>query len=231
MKNLLLFFLIFINLNLFSQRDIHERWDFELKKFVNQNGKVDYRNWSENRNGLKAYISVLEQNHPEEYWSKNQIISYWINTYNALTINLILDNFPLKSIREIKNPWGKKLIHHKLKSYTLDEIEHQILRKMKEPRIHFAINCASISCPNLSNSAYFSNTLNDQLDNSTRNFLKNKNSINPNEIKISKIFLWFKKDFGDGKELLSFIEKYSMVKLNSPKIEYLAYDWNLNNIK
>ena len=118
-------------MNLFNQRDIHRRWDYELKKFVDKNGKVDYLKWSKNSSGLKAYINVLEQNHPKDYWSKNQKMSYWINAYNALTINLIIENYPLKSIRDIKNPWGKKLINHKLKSYSLDEIEHKILRKMK----------------------------------------------------------------------------------------------------
>ena len=231
MKNLLFFFLIFLNLNLFNQRDIHWRWDYELKKFVDKNGKVDYLKWSKNSSGLKAYINVLEQNHPKDYWSKNQKMSYWINAYNALTINLIIENYPLKSIRDIKNPWGKKLINHKYKSYSLDEIEHKILRKMNDPRIHFAINCASISCPNLSNSAYFSANLDNQLSESTRNFLKNKNSITTNEIQISKIFLWFKKDFGNDEKLLNFIEKYSMIKLNNPKIKYLAYNWNLNDIQ
>ena len=231
LKHFIILFLTIFNLNLFSQRNIHVRWDYELKKFVDKKGNVDYYNWSKNSKGLLAYINVLEQNHPKEHWSKNEKLSYWINAYNALTVNLIIKNFPISSIKDIDNPWGQKILHTKSKSYSLDEIEHKILRKMNEPRIHFAINCASVSCPNLSNSAYFATSLSDQLDKATRDFLIHKNLISKNEIKISKIFLWFKKDFGSKKKLIAFIEKYSSVKLINPRIGYLNYDWNLNKLR
>ena len=101
---------------------------------------------------------------------------------------------------------------------------------MDDPRIHFAINCASISCPKLLNSAYMPNKIEKQLEDSTRLFLldSTKNIILKKEIKLSKIFLWFKKDFINNKRLMSFIEKYSLIQLDDPKVKYFPYDWNLN---
>ena len=155
-------------------------------------------------------------------------MAYWINTYNAITINLILDNFPIKSIKEIKNRWGKKLYKNK---YSLGDIEHKILRKMSEPRIHFAINCASISCPKLLNESYNGRKLEKQLVEVTKAFLCNpkKNILKNNQVYLSRIFLWFSKDFGTKKEKINFISKYSGIELINPKFKYLEYDWSLNN--
>ena len=227
-------FLIFtlLTINLFSQRTLHERWNIELKKYVDEKGLVDYYNWSKESYGIDSYIEALQKNHPKKYWSKNEILSYWINAYNALTIKLILDNYPVNSIRDIDKPWSKKVIYYEFISYSLDQIEHDILRKMGDPRIHFAINCASISCPKLLNSAYLPYKIENQLENVTKNFLNDstKNIINEDEIIISKIFFWFKKDFGTKSQIQEFIKKYSEKKLNNPKVKYLPYDWGLNGI-
>jgi len=233
MKTPLIIIFTLISLNFLFQRSIHERWNIELNKYVKENGLVDYIKWSKNKDGLNAYISVLKKNHPQKYWSKNQIMTYWINAYNALTIKLVLDNYPIGSIRDIKDPWNKKIIEYDTNSYSLDEIEHNILRKMEDPRFHFAINCASISCPKLLNFAYMPNKIEKQLENATIDFLKdlNKNKIIENEIEISKIFLWFKNDFGNTNSLLNFIKKYSLVKVDKPKIKYLPYNWKLNIIQ
>ena len=233
MKIKLTILLTILSLNLICQRSIHERWNIELNKYVNEKGQVDYFNWNKNTEGIDAYISVLEKNYPKKHWTKNEIKSYWINTYNALTIKLILNNYPINSIKDINNPWGEKIIDYNSSNYSLEEIEHDILRKMGDPRIHFAINCASISCPKLSKLAYFPHKIEKQLDDATKVFLKDfdKNEINKNEIKISKIFLWFKKDFGNTNNLLSFIQKHSRVKMDNPKIKYLPYNWELNVIQ
>ena len=116
------------------------------------------------------------------------------------------------------------------KDYSLGDIEHKILRKMNEPRIHFAINCASVSCPKLLNSAFQEKQLETQLTQATRSFLmdSSKNILNKNKLKLSKIFFWFKKDFGSKKERLDFIKKYSDLEYNKPVIDYLDYDWSLN---
>ena len=222
-----------ISFNFLSERSIHNRWSIELLKFVDENGQVDYVNWSKNRVGLDAYISALKKNHPKPHWTKNQIMSYWINAYNALTIKIILDNYPVSSIKEIKNPWSKKIINYDSNTYSLDDIEHSILRKMGDPRIHFAINCASISCPKLLNTAYLPHKIDYQLDKAASYFINNtdKNKITKNEVIISKIFFWFKKDFGNKNQLLNFINKYKKLKNPNPKIKYHSYNWNLNIIQ
>ena len=230
MKIQLIILLTISSLSITFQRSIHDRWNIELNKYVNEKGGVNYAEWNKNTAGIDAYISTLKKNHPRKHWTKNETMSYWINTYNALTIKLILNNYPTNSIRNIKKPWSKKIINFNSTSYSLEEIEHDILRKMGDPRIHFAINCASISCPKLSNTAYFPYKIDEQLDHATKVFLSDmsKNKIGKNEIKVSKIFLWFKKDFGNKKNLLSFIKKYSIIKIDNPKVKYLTYDWNLN---
>ena len=220
-----------IILPLSSQKNIHDRWDNELKKYVSIDGRVNYKKWGANKHGIKSYIEVLQQNPPKQYWSKNEILSYWINAYNALTILLILDNYPLESIKKIKNPWSKKVFSINNINYSLSEIEHKILRKMDEPRIHFAINCASISCPNLSNNAYKADQLENQLEISTKNFLndKSKNIFSQNQVKLSKIFLWFNKDFGSKKSLIKFINLYAPRTISEKtRFKYLKYNWLLN---
>ena len=225
----LVFSLIFLFINTVnSQKNINYRWDIMLNKYVSKNGNVNYNDWKKEHNQLKKYIKTLEENFPKDSWNTNDKLAYWINTYNAITVNLILDNLPIKSIKEIKNRWGKKLYNNK---YSLGDIEHKILRKMNEPRIHFAINCASKSCPKLLNESYNGRKLEKQLVEVTKAFLCNpkKNILKNNQVYLSRIFLWFSKDFGTKKEKINFISKYSGIELINPKFKYLEYDWSLNN--
>ena len=167
---------------------------------------------------------------PLEMASKAAKLAYWINAYNALTIQLILENYPLQSIRDLDDPWDTNCFKSKDQSYTLGAIEHQILRKMDEARIHFAINCASASCPKLKNEAYQEKQLEAQLTEATRDFLMDttKNKLSEERLQLSRIFLWFGNDFGSKAERLEFISQYSGLNLNRPKIDYLTYDWSLN---
>ena len=214
------------------QKSIHDRWDVELKKYVSEEGIVNYKKWKSDKHPIKAYIKALEDQPPKKYWSKNEILSYWINAYNALTVLLILENYPIESIKKIQNPWNRKVFFVNGISYSLGEIEHNILRKIGEPRIHFAINCASISCPKLSNIAYKPNDLERQLEASTRNFFndESKNVFFQNQVKLSKIFLWYNKDFGTKKSLVKFINLYSPRKISEKtRFKYLKYNWLLND--
>ena len=210
--------------------EIQCSWDEHLKKFVSPNGKVDYAAWKSEQEDLDNYIADLQKNPPNESWSKNKKLAYWINAYNALTVQLILKHYPVQSIKNIKKPWDTKCFSIEGKDLTLGEIEHKILRKMDEPRIHFAINCASGSCPKLLNKSYSEEELEVQLKAVTKDFLRDegKNKIAQGTWKLSKIFLWFSKDFGSRKELIEFINNYIEMPSAKPKVTFMEYDWSLN---
>ena len=209
----------------------HNLWDSLLKTHVSNNGNVNYRAFKKDKTSLDNYISAIAENMPDDSWSKNETLAYWINAYNALTIDLIIRNYPVKSIKDIKDPWGQKLWKLGNRWYDLNEIEPQILRKMDEPRIHFAIVCASFSCPKLQNFAFNATDLETQLTESTKTFLtdSNRNIITENELKISRIFQWFNKDFKQNGSVVDFINTYTNIDINpKAKTSYLDYNWDLN---
>ncbi|MGK0254446.1 MAG: hypothetical protein ACI9OE_001947, partial [Mariniflexile sp.] len=209
----------------------HDSWDILLKNHVSIKGHVDYNSFKSNKKELSNYIASLSTNMPQESWNKQEKLAYWINAYNALTIDLILRHYPIKSIKEIKDPWGQRLWKLGEKWYNLEEIEHQILRKMDEPRIHFAIVCASFSCPKLLNEAYSAQNLDAQLTQATKDFLSDpkRNIITENHLSLSKIFQWFSKDFKQQGTLVDFLNTYSDVKIsNKAKKTFIDYNWDLN---
>lgn len=207
----------------------HTLWQFLLQQHVNDEGQVDYQGFLKNRQILESYLNILEGNQPTSKWPKNEQLAYYINLYNAHTVLLILDNYPTESIKKIKNPWGQKLIPLHDDTISLGDLEHNILRKMGEPRIHFAINCASASCPKLSNKAYLANGLDNQLNKATKSFIASeRNQISEGQLNLSKIFKWYKKDFLDG-DIRTFIKNYSKIDISAnADIDYLDYDWSLN---
>jgi len=214
-----------------SEKIDHKSWDVLLKKYVDENGFVDYKGFFNSKTELENYINYLSENVPNESWAIDEQLAYYINIYNALTVKLILDNYPVESIKDISKPWKKTVISLNGKEYSLGDIEHEILRKMNEPRIHFAINCASYSCPNLLNEAFTASKMKEQLESVSYSFINgNKNDISESTPKLSKIFKWYKKDFNVNEgNLISFINKYSNIKIDkNASIDYLDYNWNLN---
>lgn len=210
----------------------HSDWNNLLQKYVSENGNVNYKSFKTDRNQLTSYLIKLGNNLPNDTWTKEDKLAYWINAYNAMTIDLILRHYPIASIKDIKNPWEQRYWKLGDKWYNLDEIEHQILRKMDEPRIHFAIVCASYSCPKLQNEAFTSVNLEEQLTAATKEFLNDskRNSIKENSLELSKIFQWFSKDFKQNSSLIDFLNKYTEVQIsNNPKIRYKDYNWALND--
>ncbi|MCD4677674.1 MAG: DUF547 domain-containing protein [Desulfobacula sp.] len=211
-----------------------------LKKHVISN-RVNYDGFKKDEKLLDEYLAILSHTNVKSL-SKNSRFAFFINAYNAFTIKLVLTKYPgINSIKEVgsffSNPWDKKFILLQKRTVSLDHIEHGILRsKFKDPRIHFAINCASKSCPPLLDEPYESKILEDQLDIQAKKFINNKKNtiIKNNTLFISKIFQWFKEDFSDNP--LLFIKGYASgelkEKLNSAKsnikINYLNYDWSLN---
>ena len=229
----LVFFLTlcFSTLMLHAQKNIHELWTNELQRYVDKQGNVNYETWKKNPQKLVDYLKTLEENPPQEYWTKNDSLAYFINVYNAATVKLILDNYPLKSIRHLITPWRFKVFQLHDKKVSLNHIEHEILRKMNEPRIHFAINCASASCPKLLNKAFYSHTMGKQLKKATIEFINDpkRNQITKDKLYLSRIFQWFAKDFGTKKERLAFINKHAQQPIDThAKVKFLNYDWQLN---
>ena len=213
----------------------HSKWDTLLKKYVNDEGDVDYKGFKEDIIELNGYLTLLSNNPPQNNWTKPQLLAYYINLYNAATVRLIIENYPVKSITDIKSAWTKNRISVGSKMLSLDDIEHNILREMDEPRIHFALNCASISCPKLSNKAYTAEKIDEQLDRAAKEFINSdKNEISPSNSKISALFKWYIKDFKVNKEidLINFINQYSSIKMNpDAKVMFKKYNWDLNDGK
>jgi hypothetical protein len=210
----------------------HGIWADLLQSHVSENGNVDYIAFKADNAKLQEYINVLAENVPNNSWANEEKLAYWINAYNALTVDLILRNYPVESIKDINNPWKQRLWEFGKNNYNLDEIEHEILRNMNEPRIHFAIVCASYSCPKLQNEAFTAEKLDQQLTKATKEFLtdKNRNEISENSITISKIFDWFSKDFTKNGSLIDFLNLYTKVNISpNAKKRYKDYNWALND--
>lgn len=210
----------------------HKAWDQLLQKHVSAEGWVDYRGFAGDRKALTAYLEDLGQQVPGEHWNRGAKLAYYINLYNAATVLLILEHYPVESIRDIPGPWGKKRVQIGGQRYSLEELEHGILRKMGEPRIHFAINCASVSCPILLPRAYQEETLDAQLEGATREFINDasRNRFSDGKASLSRIFRWYRKDFENREtSLMDFINRYLTDPLPvETRISYLPYDWALN---
>lgn len=209
-------------------------WDTFLKKYVSVSGDVDYKSIKANKKELEAITKAFSETSVLTSWSKNDQLAFWINAYNVFTIDLIVNHYPIKSIQNLDGgkPWDVKRIAIGGKKYSLNNIENDIIRpQFKDARIHFAVNCAAKSCPPILNSAFFGKTLDEQLDAVTKKFISNTKyqNITPGKMTLSKIFDWYKVDFGD---IFTFINKYNAIKVNkNTAIVYKDYDWSLNDKK
>ena len=210
----------------------HQLWTDLLQKHVSDDGLVDYEGFKNDQEQLTTYLTALSSNPPNEEWKVQELLAYYINLYNAYTVDLIVKNYPVKSIKDINGAWTKAIVPVGNRTMSLGGIENGVLRKMDEPRIHFAINCASISCPKLMNKAYTPTAINEQLDEAASEFINSdKNMISPTSVKLSHIFKWYEKDYKTPSvnSVIEYINQYSDTKINkNATIEYLDYDWNLN---
>jgi hypothetical protein len=256
----LLISLLIFGASALAQTFSHEVFDGLLKKHVSANATgrstvVDYSGFSADRARLKMYLNSLAAVRKTQFdtWSKNAQLAFLINAYNAWTIELILTRYPkLKSIKDLgsllQSPWQKRFIPLLGTTYSLDDIEHSLIRdpqRYREPRIHFAVNCASIGCPALRSVAYTGEALQSQLDQATRDFLTDtsRNRLENGTLYVSRIFDWYEKDFSRGWQgvtsLRQFLGTYGKeLKLSAAglkrlsdgtlDIDYLEYDWTLN---
>ncbi len=220
----------------------HQQWDKLLKKHVNAAGLVNYKGFQNDKSELDAYLKTLSDNAPTKSWKKNDQKAFWINAYNAFTVSLILQHYPVKSIKDIggniykiNTAWDIRFIRIGGEKYDLNNIEHKMLRrKFDDPRIHFAIVCASVSCARLSRDAYTGDKLEAQLEAAAKDFLndKTKNNIRADKAELSKYFTWYRGDFTKTGSLVDYINKYSQTKINAnTRINYPDYNWSLNEQK
>ena len=214
-----------------------------LTKYV-KNGRVDYAGFKSEETKLDDYLEILEGVDSKGI-SDDEQFAFYANAYNAWTIKLILSGYPeVKSIKDFgnifKSPWKKEIVRIDGEVITLDNVEHDILRpRFKDPRVHFAINCAAISCPPLRPEPFQGDILSSQLDDSTRSFLNDPTSyrFEGNKFYVSRIFKWFAEDFDHN--VLGFYLKYAegdlkqKLEANQEKIQvkYLDYDWDLNELR
>lgn len=207
---------------------LHEDWDRMLKKYVSNNGVVNYKAWMADKARLDNYVSKLSKS---EIGTGNRALAFWINLYNAATVQLILDNYPIKSITALDGGkvWDRKWISVGDKTLSLNNIENDIIRpQFKDARIHFAVNCAAKSCPALANEAFTKENVNNLMNRQTKRFVNNTsyNDINDKSVVVSKIFDWYKEDFGS---LVEFLNQYSEVKIESKaQVNFMEYNWALN---
>jgi hypothetical protein len=227
--------------NAWSNETVEHSLYAELLNSYVKHGVVDYRGFKNHEAKLDRYLKVLEKTQTEKL-NRDEQFAFYINAYNAWTIKLILGSYPgVKSIKDLgsflKSPWKKKICRIDGVILTLDDIEHQILRaRFKDPRVHFAVNCASKGCPPLRSEPYQGRILDRQLDEMTRAFINDpgSNRLEGNTLYVSKIFKWFAEDFN--KDIVGFFMKYAHGDLKTKleankqnlKVKYLDYDWSLN---
>jgi len=232
-------------------------------------GLVDYAGMKDDSGLLLRYIEGLRDSSALYYveWDRSTQMAFWINAYNAITIYAIITSYPIEfggllsrmrfpksSIRQIKNVWDTAYFELAGSPYTLDEIEHEILRvKFADPRIHFTLVCASKGCPQLAGKAYSGEDLEERLEMDTARFINDRDKVwideASNQLLVSAIFKWYAEDFKasetpdwlmswdeDERGVAEFITRYvqqdsrSYIMTKHPEIEYLDYDWSLNEL-
>ena len=240
----------------------HSQWDSLLRKHVKVQGagvatQLDYAGMAGDQAQLSAYLAALAavDRASFEVWDTASQLAFLINTYNALTVDLILDDYPdIDSIRDIgfllSSAWNQDIASLFREPVTLDEIEHEMIRgwdRYKEPRIHFAVNCAAIGCPALRNEAYVGDRLERQLEDSTKLFLsdRSRNYFDNGRLYVSSIFDWYEEDFERGwggiDSVAEFLANYpselgldgqtvGSLRAGNLRIRYLRYDWDLNDV-
>lgn len=229
----------------------HSDWDRLLQKYVDRNGQVNYTAWRRSgadRARLDQYLNRLSLGKPAGSSRAGQL-AFWINAYNAVTVRGILDVYPTTSIKNHTpkligfNIWKNLYLFVDGRQHSLEGIEHQILRKMNEPRIHFAIVCASIGCPRLMNNAYLPETVDRQMETNAIDFFSRKQNFQynaaANSVQLSSLLSWFETDFGSSRAaMLQTIQRWipdanakQAVASGRVAVKFLDYNWNLNDQK
>ena len=213
-----------------GQRNIHERWEGQLQRYIAPTGRINYQDWQKERHALAAYLQALEDFPPQDHWNQDDRKAYWINVYNAATIALVLDNYPIESLGSVPDYHRIEIFSTTDRLWTLESIEDH-LREMSDPRVLFALHRAAVSGPQLMKTAYRSNTIDEQLDRATKTFFSDptKNQCQTKKRRLSQLLMWYAEDLGSPKAQLEFLEKYGCSNTKkSTRFSYLPFDWQLN---
>ncbi len=229
----------------------HSSWNQLLGRFVRDSedgvNRFAYAETGDaERQVLDAYVDYLARQ-PISTFDRNEQLAYWINLYNALTVKVVVDHGPVLSIRDIDispgffadGPWSKALVEVEGQALSLNDIEHRILRPIwQDPRIHYAVNCASIGCPNLQTVAFTRSNQQDLLEKSARDYVNHARgvSITDGKLTVSSIYVWFAADFGGSDAaILAHLKGYADPELAESltahdRIDDHAYDWTINGV-
>lgn len=230
-----------------SNSDVNAPYNAFLSKYVTpENGLnlVAYAKVTdEDERKLEGYIETLSAADISDF-TDEQLMAYWFNLYNAKTVDLILDNYPVKSIKKIgffSGPWDKDILTVRGEGMSLNNIEHDIVRESyDEPRVHFAFNCASIGCPNLKTTAWDAETLDADLTQAAKDYISSPRGVrveDNGDITASSIFKWYKDDFGNSEaDVIAYLATYAegdkkAALQQASEIEDYDYDWSLNGAK
>jgi hypothetical protein len=232
MKNLIstFVFIIALSTGLFAQPE-HTEFGKLLRKHVSYEGGVRYAGLIKDKKKLEDYLSELSKDAPQKTWTKNEKKAYWINTYNAIVLLTMCKNYPLENVYKLDEGqfFKDKVFKANQTTYSLDDIEHNILRPLDDARIHCAINCAAKSSPILNNFAYEAVALDNQLDFSAKRYVKLvvMKNFDGKTLALPKVFDWYKDDF---KNPVGFINRFAETPLPENLTTFFAeYDWSLNN--
>ncbi len=216
----------------------HSGLDSVLKRYVNDSGMVDYAELKSNRAGLDTYLksTAAVSNSTFDGWGKDEQLAFLINVYNAETLQYIVDNHPVASIKKLggifSTPWDKKNVDLFGERVSLNHLEHKVIRPdYAEPRIHFALVCAAKGCPPLRNEAYTAAKLESQLEDQAKVFLNQtaKNRLDGDTLYLSTIFKWYGDDFKKGGRSVSeYVDPFIEGATAGKSIEWTEYDWSLN---
>lgn len=232
-----------------QSEDLHTSWDALLATYLSDLpdgvARFDYaglRASDSDTQTLQSYISALEAAQPSQM-SDDEAFAYWANLYNAVTVRLIVEEAPERSIRQIRprpwsiGPWGVERVTVEGEDLSLDNIEHDIMRPRYDAAlVHYAVNCASIGCPNLKATAWRAETLHADLEAGARAYINHPRGVTVTEdgLVVSRIYRWFREDFGDSEEgvidhLLTYADPELAEAITAnPRIDGHAYDWDLN---
>jgi len=230
----------------------HSKWNLFLKNNVKEGSKginrIAYAAiLKKDRRRLHDYLEAMQNINISDY-NRSEQLAYWINLYNAVTVSIVLKHHPVDSVRDIDispgffadGPWGKELVKIEGVALTLNDIEHRILRPIwKDARIHFAVNCASLGCPNLQAEAFTTDSMEKMLERAAREYIGHPRGVRLTSegVVVSSIFSWFQQDFGDTEQdVIKYIAQYAdeETKRSLAGIKFFSndeYDWQLNDIQ